>query len=130
MGAGVTVEPVADVERGQLRIAVIGLAGSGKSTFAGVVAELAHERGLRCARLGLAAPLYALQERVYEAARTPLREGAQDQVLMETLARAHHTDVPCATSRPSSPAVSTAAGSTSSVPSTRRTGTSRSASCS
>jgi hypothetical protein len=88
MGAGVTVEPVADVERGQLRIAVIGLAGSGKSTFAGVVAELAHERGLRCARLGLAAPLYALQERVYEAARTPLREGAQDQVLMETLARA------------------------------------------
>ncbi|MFJ2609204.1 hypothetical protein ACIQOU_01075 [Streptomyces sp. NPDC091279] len=70
----------------QLRIAVIGHSGSGKSTCAGVLREHAAEHGLSFARIPLARPLYELQDRVYATAGAPLRPGAQDQVLMEDLA--------------------------------------------
>ncbi|WP_328744909.1 hypothetical protein OHT57_05575 [Streptomyces sp. NBC_00285] len=71
---------------GQLRIAVIGHSGSGKSTCAVTLREYAVEAGLGFARIPLARPLYELQDRVYAAAGAPLRPGAQDQVLMEDLA--------------------------------------------
>jgi dephospho-CoA kinase len=74
------------VSPGAVRIAVIGLSGSGKSTCAGELAAYAHERNLSFARVKLARPLYELQRRIYAAAGVPLREGAQDQVLMEDLA--------------------------------------------
>jgi dephospho-CoA kinase len=71
-----------------LRLSVIGLAGSGKSTFASIVETLAEEYGRTHARVKLAKPLYDLQARVYETAGVPLRAGAQDQSLMEALAAA------------------------------------------
>lgn len=71
---------------GPLRVAVIGLSGSGKSTCAGLIREWAAERGLTMARLPLARPLYELQTEVYAAAGVALRAGDQDQVLLEALA--------------------------------------------
>jgi dephospho-CoA kinase len=71
-----------------LRLSVIGLAGSGKSTFASIVETIAAERGLAHARVKLAKPLYDLQEQVYATAGVPLRADAQDQLLMEALATA------------------------------------------
>jgi hypothetical protein len=73
-------------QKAGLRLSVIGLAGSGKSTFASIVADLAAERGLTFARVTLAKPLYDLQAQVYETAGAPLPPGAQDQLLMEALA--------------------------------------------
>jgi ribose 1,5-bisphosphokinase PhnN len=71
---------------GPLRVAVIGLSGSGKSTCAGLIREWAAERGLGVARVPLARPLYELQAEVYAAAGVALRAGDQDQVLLEALA--------------------------------------------
>ncbi|MGW1812901.1 hypothetical protein ACWCQM_04865 [Streptomyces sp. NPDC002125] len=71
-----------------LRISVVGLTGSGKSTCASLVEEYARDKGLTHARLKLAAPLYDLQAEVYRRAGAPLAEGAQDQVLMEAVAGA------------------------------------------
>ncbi|MFB4424347.1 hypothetical protein C5F59_025105 [Streptomyces sp. QL37] len=71
-----------------LRISVVGLAGAGKSTCASLIEEYALDKGLPHARIKLAAPLYDLQAQVYRRAGAPLREGAQDQVLMEALAGA------------------------------------------
>ncbi|MEU1122629.1 hypothetical protein ABZ371_03355 [Streptomyces sp. NPDC005899] len=71
-----------------LRIAVVGLTGTGKSTCASLVEEYARVKGLTHARIKLAKPLYDLQEQVYRAAGAVLGEGAQDQVLMEALAGA------------------------------------------
>ncbi|AEN10092.1 MULTISPECIES: AAA family ATPase [unclassified Streptomyces] len=71
-----------------LRISVVGLAGAGKSTCASLIEEYARDKGLAHARIKLAAPLYDLQDEVYRRAGAVLREGAQDQVLMEALADA------------------------------------------
>ena len=71
-----------------LRIAIIGLAGCGKSTSAGIVARFASEAGLSCATVKLAEPLYDLQATVYRRAGVAIADGAQDQVLMEALAAA------------------------------------------
>jgi dephospho-CoA kinase len=71
-----------------LRVSVIGLAGSGKSTCARFIEDFAREQGMIHARVKLAKPLYDLQEQVYRAAGGTLRAGAQDQVLMEALADA------------------------------------------
>ncbi|WP_175407867.1 hypothetical protein [Streptomyces sp. TRM64462] len=71
-----------------LRVAVVGLAGAGKSTCASLIEEFARDKGLTHARVKLAKPLYDLQEQVYRAAGTSLADGAQDQVLMEALADA------------------------------------------
>ncbi|MGW0831065.1 hypothetical protein [Streptomyces prunicolor] len=70
----------------QLRIAVIGHSGSGKSTCASALRDHATDQGLTFVRIALARPLYELQDRVYATAGAPLRSGAQDQVLMEDLA--------------------------------------------
>lgn len=69
-----------------LRLAVIGLSGSGKSTCAGIVERCCAEKGLTFARIKLAKPLYDLQKVVYNTARMDLPDGAQDQALMEALA--------------------------------------------
>ncbi|MFE7897971.1 hypothetical protein ACFU3E_10695 [Streptomyces sp. NPDC057424] len=74
--------------RRSLRIAVVGLAGAGKSTCASLIEEFAGDKGLTHARIKLAKPLYDLQEQVYRAAGGSLHEGAQDQILMEALADA------------------------------------------
>ncbi|MFI5779556.1 hypothetical protein [Nocardia sp. NPDC051570] len=71
-----------------LRVAVIGLAGCGKSTCASLIEEFAAARGLRYGRVKLAQPLYELQSQVYRVARVPIADGAQDQILMEALATA------------------------------------------
>jgi dephospho-CoA kinase len=71
-----------------LRIAVIGLSGCGKSTTTGIVAEYATDKGLTCATVKLATPLYDLQEQVYRRAGVEIPPGAQDQVLLEALADA------------------------------------------
>ncbi len=71
-----------------LRVCVIGLAGSGKSTCADLIEGYARDKGLTHARVKLAKPLYDLQRQVYRAAGGALREGAQDQVLLEALAEA------------------------------------------
>lgn len=73
---------------GQLRLSVIGLTGSGKSTFASLVEQEATRAGRSHARVKLAAPLYRLQREVYQVAGAPLPAGAQDQELMEALAAA------------------------------------------
>lgn len=71
-----------------LRISIIGLAGSGKSTCASFIEDLAREEGRTFSRVKLAKPLYDLQDAVYAAAGATLAPGAQDQILMETLADA------------------------------------------
>jgi len=71
-----------------LRVAIIGLAGCGKSTTAGLISEICADAGLTCAIVKLAKPLYDLQELVYQRAGEPISEGAQDQVLLEALASA------------------------------------------
>ncbi len=71
---------------GPLRIAVIGLSGAGKSTCASLIRQWAAEHRLRVARVPLARPLYELQAQVYAKAGVPLRDGDQDQVLLEALA--------------------------------------------
>jgi dephospho-CoA kinase len=80
--------PARRLGAGQLRLSVIGLAGSGKSTCASLIEDFVAARGLTSTRLKLAKPLYDLQAKVYETAGAPLRAGAQDQVLMEALASA------------------------------------------
>lgn len=71
-----------------LRVAVVGLAGSGKSTGASLIEEFARDKGLTHARVKLAKPLYDLQAEVYRTAGATLPEESQDQVLMEALADA------------------------------------------
>jgi dephospho-CoA kinase len=70
----------------RVRIALVGLSGSGKSTCASLIEEYAVAAGLRHERIKLARPLYELQEQVYSRAGVALDEGAQDQQLMEFLA--------------------------------------------
>lgn len=72
----------------RLRIAIIGLAGCGKSTSASLIQSFAAEQGLSFAVVKLAAPLYRLQSEVYRAAGVELMPGSQDQLLMESLADA------------------------------------------
>ena len=71
-----------------MRISIIGLAGCGKSTSAGLIEEFAKESGLTYATVKLAKPLYDLQAQVYRAARVEVPAGTQDQILMESLADA------------------------------------------
>ncbi|HET8641152.1 MAG TPA: hypothetical protein VFM37_04395 [Pseudonocardiaceae bacterium] len=72
--------------RPALRLAVIGLSGCGKSTTAGLIADFAARHDLRLAVVKLATPLYDLQSAVYARAGVPLARGAQDQILLESLA--------------------------------------------
>jgi dephospho-CoA kinase len=70
----------------KLRLAIIGLSGSGKSTTAGLVKRFVENEGLSYAVVKLATPLYELQREVYGRAGVQLAPGEQDQVLMEHLA--------------------------------------------
>lgn len=72
---------------GPTRLAVLGLSGSGKSTIAGLIRASFERRGLTVATVKLAEPLYRLQHEVYAVAAMGLRPGAQDQFLLEELAR-------------------------------------------
>ena len=74
--------------RRPLLVSVVGLAGAGKSTCAALIEEFARDKGLTHARVKLAKPLYDLQKHVYRTAGGSLRDGAQDQILMEALADA------------------------------------------
>ena len=70
----------------RVMLAVFGLSGSGKGTFAGLVQSYCAERGLSVARLRLAEPLYQLQQEFRARAGIDLPRHVQDQVLMEVAA--------------------------------------------
>ncbi|HEX8742814.1 MAG TPA: hypothetical protein VF712_06755 [Thermoleophilaceae bacterium] len=69
-----------------LRLSVVGLTGSGKSTTTELLKRSLARRGLSVSVVKLADPLYRLQRAVYETAGVAIRPGDQDQVLMEALA--------------------------------------------
>jgi dephospho-CoA kinase len=69
-----------------LRIAITGLACSGKSTGAQYIRDAATRRGLTHETIKLAAPLYAIQQKIYETAGLTLEKDSQDQQLMEAVA--------------------------------------------
>ncbi|WP_321817247.1 MULTISPECIES: hypothetical protein [unclassified Paraburkholderia] len=70
----------------RLRIALVAPSGSGKSTTAGLLREAFEAAGKQVAILKLAAPLYSLQRAFYDAACHDMREGTQDQHLLEHIA--------------------------------------------
>jgi dephospho-CoA kinase len=70
-----------------LRVSVVGLTGSGKSTTADLLKRSLARRGLTVGVVKLAEPLYRLQQAVYATAGVAIEPGDQDQVLLETLAR-------------------------------------------
>jgi dephospho-CoA kinase len=70
-----------------LRLSVVGLTGSGKSTTTDLLGRALASRGLTVSVVKLADPLYRLQRAVYEAAGVAIQPGDQDQVLLEALAR-------------------------------------------
>ncbi|MFG2115589.1 hypothetical protein ACGFRB_23665 [Streptomyces sp. NPDC048718] len=68
------------------RIALYGLPGAGKSTFAGLLAGELAAAGADVVRLKLGAPLYDLQSVVYAVAGRPMLDaGAQDGKLLNAL---------------------------------------------
>lgn len=68
------------------RIALIGLPGAGKSTFAQAARRWAADRGQEIETITLATPLYRAQAAVYEIAGRPLDdESAQDGELLNFL---------------------------------------------
>lgn len=68
------------------KIVVYGLAGSGKSTTAGIVRDYYTQRGKSVEIVKLAKPLYDLQQRFYATAGAAIRYDDQDQPLLETIA--------------------------------------------
>jgi hypothetical protein len=71
---------------GTHRLAVYGLSGAGKSTAAGLLARGCAARGVTAETVKIATPLLGLQRRIYALTGTPLAAGAQDQILLRTLA--------------------------------------------
>lgn len=69
-----------------LRLALVGLTGTGKSTLVGELRTRLARQGETVAVLKLAAPLYRLQTAVYAEAGVPLSDGQQDQELLADLA--------------------------------------------
>jgi dephospho-CoA kinase len=69
-----------------LRLVIFGRTGTGKSTIAGMIAELGARRGLETAVVKLAEPLYEIQAHFYAAAGRPVDRYAQDQSLLELIA--------------------------------------------
>ncbi|WP_186102582.1 dephospho-CoA kinase [Burkholderia gladioli] len=69
-----------------LRIALVAPSGSGKSTTAGLLREAFEAADRQVAILKLAAPLYSLQRAFYDAACHDMRDGTQDQHLLEHIA--------------------------------------------
>lgn len=71
----------------QVRIALYGATGVGKSTAASIIEDICRERHLSVERCKLAAPLYRLQRAVYRECGRDIDPYGQDQVLLESLAR-------------------------------------------
>lgn len=71
----------------RLKLALMGPSGSGKSTSTRLLADTLTRRGLTVSVLKIAQPLYELQAHVYRTAGRPIEFWAQDQVLLEDLAR-------------------------------------------
>jgi hypothetical protein len=69
-----------------LRLALVGLTGTGKSTLVAALRTRLASQGERVAVLKLAAPLYRLQGAVYAEAGVSLSDGRQDQELLADLA--------------------------------------------
>jgi dephospho-CoA kinase len=68
-------------------ISLIAPSGSGKSTTARLIAEHLADLGLSARVIKLAQPLYELQQRFYEAAGLTIDPFAQNQRLLEDIAR-------------------------------------------
>ncbi len=73
--------------RNQIRLAIVGPSGSGKSTVADGLIKAFGGLELSCGVYKLARPLYQLQQAFYDVVGIALAPGAQDQVLLETIAR-------------------------------------------
>lgn len=70
-----------------MRIAFFGRSGAGKTTAAALLAGWCDAVGISSQRVTLADPLYRLQREVYGVAGHPVSADAQDQLLLEDLAR-------------------------------------------
>lgn len=68
------------------RFCIVGHSGAGKSTTAALIRDAANERGLSCAVVKIAAPLYELQDVFYTRLGRRLAAGQQDQQLLEQFA--------------------------------------------
>ncbi len=69
-----------------IRVAIVGPSGSGKSSAASALVSCLQANGLRVGIYKLAEPLYRLQAAFYAIAGRELTPGAQDQILLETIA--------------------------------------------
>ncbi|NKY28235.1 hypothetical protein [Nocardia gamkensis] len=73
---------------GQIRIALFGAAGSGKSTTAGMIETICGRLGVRFALVKLGEPLYEAQYEIYRLAGRPLDDKyIQDGELLSFLGR-------------------------------------------
>ncbi|MEU4244473.1 hypothetical protein [Actinoplanes sp. NPDC026619] len=70
----------------QVRVALVGHSGAGKSTFVAITRRYCEERQLTVARIGLAEPLYELQQAFRRVAGQDHDATRQDQVLLEVIA--------------------------------------------
>jgi dephospho-CoA kinase len=70
----------------RIRISVVAPSGAGKSTVASLLKQAFGNLGLTAEVVKLAAPLYAIQARIYEECGQQLSSGKQDQRLLETIA--------------------------------------------
>ncbi|KAA9150340.1 hypothetical protein FPZ12_041240 [Amycolatopsis acidicola] len=69
----------------QVRLALLGLPGAGKSTFVTIAAGWAAEHGYAVRKIVLASPLYEAQAAIYEICGVPLEDGVQDGELLNFL---------------------------------------------
>ena len=70
-----------------LRLSLVAPSGSGKSSTASFMLARARAYGFSARIVKLASPLYDLQRRYYEIAGEPIAAGAQNQPLLEQIAR-------------------------------------------
>lgn len=70
----------------KIKLCFVGPSGSGKSTCARLMADQLSIIGYTCGIYKLAKPLYDLQKAFFEIADIELRPGAQDQLLLESIA--------------------------------------------
>lgn len=71
----------------QIRVCVFGHSGSGKSMAARYLLQRFQEHGYTTDWIKLAEPLYRLQGQIYATAGRPIERYAQDQHMLEWLAR-------------------------------------------
>jgi cytidine deaminase len=70
----------------KIKLCIIAPAGSGKSTVARLICERAQERGLSCAVIKLAEPLYDIQAKFYDTAKVSIGRYQQNHGLLESIA--------------------------------------------